>query len=302
MESALATPLEGAEPLLQAQLAEALWEAVRDAALSPDRFIEFALRTLPRTRDDIALAALLARLETAFRRYLCDAQRDALAPALERALLQDGALAADTTSRRLLFLRAFWEIAWSKEALANLSRLLDGAIAVPGVFLASRDRFRMIERLLVRGDPQAPARLAAQAAADRSDDGRRYAYAAGAAAPDPELKRSLARAFLEDPGLPESWIEAALAPLNAPEHAALTRPLLAQALARLPGLARSRRIFFADAWLAAFVGGQSSPGALAEVEAFLREARLEPGLRLKLLEAADALERSVKIRARWAKG
>ncbi len=290
LATALAPGFEAPAPLAQAQLTEALWETVRDAELAPERFLEYALGRLPLAADDLAAAGLLARIEVAFRWYLDDAQRDALAPRLEGALLAGG-----DPSRRRLLERALMRLAWSPAGLAALERLLEGE-------LASRDRFRVVQRLLERGRPGAAARLGAQAAADRSDDGRRYAYAAGAAAPDPELKRSLARAFLEDPGLPESWIEAALAPLNAPEHAALTRPLLAQALARLPGLARSRRIFFADAWLAAFVGGQSSPGALAEVEAFLREARLEPGLRLKLLEAADALERSVKIRARWAKG
>jgi aminopeptidase N len=302
MESALAMPFEGVEPLLQAQLAEALWESVRDAALDPRRFIEFALRALPQTRDDVALAGLLARLETAFRRYLTDTQRDAAAPALERALLEEGALAAQTDSRRLILLRAFAQIAWSAQALTDLARLLDGGLALPGGALASRDRFRMIERLLVRGDPRAPARLAAQAAADRSDDGRRYAYAAGAAAADPATKRSLFQALLDEGALPESWSQAALAPLNAPEHEALTRPLLGEALARLPELKRARKIFFVDHWLAAFIGGQASAEALAEVESFLRRGSLDDDLRRKVLEAADGLERAVRIRARFARG
>ena len=53
------------------------WEAVRDAELAPARFLAFAVAQLPMTRDDIALAGLLARIEAAFRRYLNDAQRDA---------------------------------------------------------------------------------------------------------------------------------------------------------------------------------------------------------------------------------
>ncbi len=302
LESALAPQLAVSEPLLQAQLVEAVWEAVREAELSPERFIEFALRQVPLTRDDVALSGLLARLETAFRRYLSDAQREALAPAIERALLAQGALAAQTSSRRLLFLRAFAALAWSRHALDDLKRLLDGAFSVPGVTLASRDRFRMVQRLLVRDDPEASARLAAQAAADRSDDGRRYAYAAGAAAADEATKRTLMKAFLSDAELAESWIEAALAPFNAPEHAALTRPLLAAALARLPELKRTRKIFFVNNWLAAFIGGQTGPGALAEIESYLRGAGLDQDLRLKVLEAGDGLERAVRIRARYAGG
>jgi aminopeptidase N len=301
-ETALDPGFRAPDALLQAQLAEALWEAVREAELAPRRYIEYALRELPRTRDDIALAALLARIEVAFRRYLTDSQRDSVAPGIESALLAEGALKAATQSKRLIHLRAFYSVAWSPEALGELKRLLDGALEVPGVRLASRDRFHIIERLLARDDPEAASRLAAQAAADRSDDGRRYAYGAGAAAADAELKRALLRAFRGDSSLPESWIEQALAPFNAPEQAALTQPLLGEALELLPDLKRTRKIFFLNNWLAAFVGGQTGAEALGVIEALLASRRLEPDLRLKLLEAADGLERAVRIRARFAQG
>ncbi|MEK6246277.1 MAG: M1 family aminopeptidase [Pseudomonadota bacterium] len=288
IKTALTPTFEPGSTLLQAQLVEALWESVRDAELAPELFLGFALRQLPKTRDDIALSGLLARIEAAFRRYLNDAQRDAVATAIERALREDGA----STSRNLILTRAFIDLAWSPAALQELKRLLGNST------LASRDRFRIIQRLYVRGDPEAPALLAAQAAADRGDDGRRYSYAAGAA--DPSAKRALFKAFLDDAALPESWAEAALGPLNSPEQAALTQPLLAEALARLPELKRTRKIFFVGNWLAAFIGGQTGPGALAEVESFLRRSDLDADLRLKVLEAMDGLERAIRIRARFA--
>ncbi len=286
--TALDTPFEAGSTLLRAQVVEALWESVRDAELSPARFLSYAVYQLPRTRDDIALSALLARIEAAFRRYLNDAQRDALAVAVERSLREAGA----TGSRRLLLTRAFIELAWSEEGIEELKRMLGDAT------LASRDRFRIIQRLTLRGDPQAPALLAAQAAADRGDDGRRYAYAAGAAAP--AAKQALFKGFVDDKALPESWIEAALAPLNAPEQAALTQPLLAEALARLPELKRTRKIFFVGNWLAAFIGGQTGESALKEVETFLQRSDVDADLRLKVLEAMDGLERTVRIRKRFA--
>jgi aminopeptidase N len=300
MESALDAGFHTGDTLLDAQIAEALWESVRDASLAPERFLAWAIGRIPRTADDVALGALLAKTEVAFRRYLSDAQRDALAPSLEHALLAEGALAARTQSRRLALLRAFLDLAWSADAMAALKRLLEGSLEVPGIALASRDRFRAIQRLLARGDRDAPGLLGAQAAADRSDDGRRYAYAAAAAAPDAGAKRALLRAFLEDASLAEAWIEAALGPLNSPEQAALTEPLLAEALGRLPELKRRRRIFFVNTWLAAFVGGQTGARALAAVEAELRGGRLDPDLRLKVLEAVDGLERAVRIRERYA--
>jgi aminopeptidase N len=276
--------------LLRAQFVEAVWESVREAELAPARFLEFAAMQIPRTRDDIALAGLLARIEAAFRRLLSDAQRDAQAAGIERALREPGA----TGSRQLLLTRAFMAMAWSPGAIAELKRMLAG----PGPSLASRDRFRIIQRLMTRGDPEALALLAKQASADPGDDGRRYAFAAGAA--DPSAKQRLFRSFLDDGTLPESWIEAALAPFNAPEQAARTQVLLAEALARLPRLKRTHKIFFVGNWLDAFIGGQTSPEALAIVEAFLQRGEIDADLRLKVLEAMDGLERAVRIREKFA--
>ena len=286
-EAALAPGFEPGSTLLDAQIAEALWESVREAELDPRRYLDYALRRLPAIRDDIALAGMLGRVDVAFRRYLSDAQRDAAAPALERAL-QAGA----SGSRALLLTRAFISIAWSAAGLQELKQLLRSPRLGP------RDRFRIVQRLYQRGDMEAPALLAQQAAADTSDDGRRYAYAAAGA--ESGAKRATFREFFDRKDLPESWIEAALAPLNAPEQAALTQPLLAEALERLPELKRTHKIFFVNNWLAAFLGGQTSPAALAEARAFLREARLDRDLRLKVLEAMDGLERAVRIRERFA--
>ncbi len=287
LKTALTPSFDPGSTLLRAQLVEAAWESVRDAELSPERFLFFAITQLPATRDDIALSGLLVRVEAAFRRYLNDAQRDALAPVLERALRERGA----TGSRNLLLTRAFIDVAWSPAGIAELKQLL----GMP--MLASRDRFRIVQRLYVRGDAEAPARLAAQSAADPGDDGRRYAYAAAAA--DPAAKRNLFRAFLEDKTLPESWIEAALTPLNAPEDAATMRPVLAEALAQLPELKRTRRIFFVGNWLSAFVGGQTGPAALVEINRFLQRSDIDADLRLKVLEATDGLERAIRIRERF---
>jgi len=54
-------------------------------------------------------------------------------------------------------------------------------------------------------------------------------------------------------------------------------------------------------WLAAFVGGQRSAQALETVARALQDERALPvDLRRKLLEVVDDLERTVRIRARYA--
>jgi len=299
LAAALDPEFGAGDALARAQIAESLWEAVRDAELAPTRFIEWTLFEIARTGEEIALAGLLAKLEVAFRRYLTDAQRDALAARVERTLLRESVSEARPPARRLALLRAFAALAWSPEALADLGRMLDGALELPGVALAARARFRIVQRLLERGAPDGSSRLAAECAREPSDAARRHAFVAHAAVPDRAAKREILRALLEDRSLPDAWIEAALPALNAPEHAALTLPLLPEALVRLPELKRTRSIFFVNAWLAAFIGGQTGAKALAAVRAFLRDFRLEPDLRRKVREAADDLERTVRIRARY---
>jgi aminopeptidase N len=284
--------------LLRAQLAEALWESVRDAELAPAAFIDWALALLAQEEDDVILAGLLARVEAAFRRYLDDAQRDELAPRLERTLA--GAMLAETPrSRRILLFRAYAALAWTPAALADLQRMLEGELQLPGVALGARDRFRLVARLVQRGQPAGAGLLAALSDAERGDDARRYAFAAAAATPGGQAKRAMFERFVADAQLPESWIEEALSPFNAPEHAAHTRALLPRALAQLPLLKRTRKIFFVERWLEAFLGGQADAQALAEVRRLL-EGALDEDLRLKVLEAADGLERAARIRERYS--
>jgi aminopeptidase N len=294
----LAEPVALPDGLLRAQLVEALWESVRDAELAPQAYIGWALALAAEEADDVILAGLLARLETAFRRYLSDAQRDAIAPRLERALSQ-AMLDAATPSKRILLLRAYAALAWTPAGLADLQKLLEGEISLPSVALGTRDRFRLAARLAQRGVPEAAALLAALEKLETGDDARRYAFAARAAQPGARAKRAMYERWRSDAALPESWVEEALEPFNAPEHAADTAPLLAPALAALPELKRTHKIFFVERWLAAFLGGQADAAALEEVRRLLQKD-LDDDLRLKVLQAADGLERAVRIRERHA--
>ena len=287
------------DPFLRALLADALWEEVRDARLAPLAYIDLALRQARSETDEVTVASLVGRAHTAFRWYLSDAQRAGAAPRVEAALA-DGMANAPETGERITYFRTFVGAATTEDARRTLKALLAGTREVPGVALSSRERFRIIERLLALGDSEAELLLAAQAQADPSDNGRRYAYAVAAARPEPEAKWRRFLAFLDDATLAESWIEESLAPFNAVEHEHWTSPFLETALEQLPELKRTRKIFFVDHWLASFLGGQTSPEAVTVTRRFLREARLDPDLRRKVLEHLDGLERTVKIRAAFA--
>jgi hypothetical protein len=181
---------------------------------------------------------------------------------------------------------AFPCIATTGEARNDLKKILRGELKIPGMTLRTRDRFDIITFLLARGD---------------ADDARRYAYAAGAARAAELTKKKYFEAYLNDKQLAESWIEASLGPFNSLRQTALTLPYLEPALEELPTLKRTRKMFFVNGWLAAFVGGQCSADAFNVVQNFLaREGALDRDLRLKVLEVTDGLERCVRIRTKYA--
>jgi aminopeptidase N len=286
------------DPLSRGLLWSALWDSVRDAAMPPRQFIEYALQAIPVEADELNALSLLMRTQVAYRWYLSAPDRDALTEPIERMLVE-GMQRARTQGLRITFLRTLMMAGSGRLARDTMRRLLAGELTIPEVDLSSRDRFRMIARLVSIGEPDALVLLRAQADTDRTDDGARFAYAAAAAEASVPVKDAYFDAFLGSAALAESWIEEALAPFNTVEHAALTLPYLKRALATLPSLKRERKIFFVNGWLAAFIGGQTSEAALATVNDFLARTKLDADLRLKVLEAVDDLQRTVAVRRRY---
>jgi aminopeptidase N len=193
-------------------------------------------------------------------------------------------------------LDAYVDLARSPQALAHLDALLDSATAA-GAPLRAPTRWAIVTTLVARAAPGAAARLAAEARRDSTSEGRRRAFVAGAARPDSATKRAYWARWFGDRELNEDWATASLPAFNTLEQDRLTRGYLVPALDSLPFIQRNRRIFFLGAWLDAFLEGQRSPEALALVERFLQEHPALPrDLREKILQSADELERTVRIR------
>ena len=305
LDSASANALErGAlasvkDPLLRTMLWGALWDEVRDARFDPARFARLALREAPGEGDEQILPSVLGRLARAVTTYLGAAARDAMRPDVERML---ATLATDP--RRPYGIRrasvdAWIGIAAFSEGIAQLEKLLQ-ADSVAGEPMRDPTRWEIVTRLLVLDAPGAGDRLAAQAARDTTPDGRRRAFVAGAARRTAAAKRDYFTRYFADQALNEDWASGSLGAFNAPTHADLTLAWLRPALDSLPFIRANRRIFFLGSWLGAFVGGQHDEAALRVVQQYLADHPALPrDLRQKVLQSADDLERTVKIRQRW---
>ena len=238
---------------------------------------------------------------------------------------------AETLGQRITFYRAFLNVALSEKARGVLKEMLTAETQRRGadaggnpsssegapqpssepqgtlptgrvsasIPLKTKDKFDIVTRLLILGDPDAPKLLAELEKTETSDDAKRYAYAARAGIATAENKAKYWNDFVNNKEISESWIEAAFGPWNSIQHSELTLPYLQKAIQELPNHKRNRKIFFVNGWLGAFIGGQRSEEALAIVNKFLTDnPTLDRDLRLKILEKVDVIERAVKIRAK----
>jgi aminopeptidase N len=177
------------------------------------------------------------------------------------------------------------------------------APAAAGEPLRDPTRWEVVTRLLELAAPGADARFAAQRARDSTPDGRRRAFIAGAGVQTADAKREYFSRYFDDASLNEDWAAGSLAPFNTLGQEPLTLPYLRPALDSLPFIQANRRIFFLESWLGAFLLGQTGDSALAAVQTYLREhPDLPEDLRRKVLQHADELERTVRIRSRSAAG
>jgi aminopeptidase N len=277
----------------------ALWDSVREAELNPKDYVELAIKNISAEKDELTIQTILNRLSTAMNYYLGEKQSAELAPRLEKVLLER-MNAAETLGQRIVFYRAFLNLAASAESRQRLKEILSGKFEIQGLKLKTKDKFDIVTRLLILNDAEAPKLLEDLAKTETSDEAKRYAYAARAGIAAAGNKGKFFADFLNNKEISESYIESAAAPFNSVRHAEMTLPFLEKALAELPNLKRTRKIFFVNNWLGAFIGGQRSEQALAIVNKFLADnPNLDRDLRLKVLENVDGLERSVKIRKKF---
>ena len=285
---------------LRAMVWGAMWDLVREARLEPSRFIATAVRELPNESDEQIAGGIVSRMSRATSTYLSDAQRATVVGDVERVLLATASSPSHSYGIRKTALDAYTGASRTPEALAHVASWLDSA-STAGIPLRQPTRWSIVTHLVERGASNSAELLASEARRDTTVNGRRSAFVAAAAQPSADVKARYFDRYFRDSTLNEDWVTASLRAFNDPEHASLTLPYVVPALDSLPWIQKNRRIFFLGSWLGAFIGGQRTPDALHQIDVFLDSRKNLPvDLRQKILQTRDDLERTVRIRAKFA--
>jgi aminopeptidase N len=284
--------------LQRALLWGSLWDSVRNSELAPRDYLVLSLELLPSETEEMLTRSLLSHSATSLHRYVSPGTRNKYVEQFE-TLAADRMLHSSDQDMRIVWFRSHTATAETPAALARLKEILSGRLTVPGVELRPLDRWNLVTALIAHDDPDAEAIFAAEKQRDPSGDGQKYAYVAEAAKPTQATKQRYFKDFLENPARQEDWIEQSLYAFNYWNQSELTASYLKPALEALPQIKRERKIFFLVDWLTAFIEGQQSPAAQAQVYAYLDSARIDADLRLKILQAVDELDRTVAIRRKF---
>jgi len=287
---------------LNSMLWGALWDNVHVAASSPKSYVDLALQNLLWERDETLFRVIAGHTATALHSYITGPTRAPLVSRFE-IIATTRMQQSDAPGMRINSFRALTGIAETPNGLLTLKQLLSGTLKVPGVELRQLDRWNLIGRLVALNDSDAGVIFASEQQRDKSGDGQKYAWSVQAGAPTAAAKEKYFVQYLlapTDPTTkPEDWITQSLRPFNNWNQSTLTEPYLRRALEQLPEIKRDRKIFFLGAWLGAFIGGQQSASALTIVHDWLAQPNIDADLCLKVLESADELERTVRIRQRF---
>ena len=293
------------DPLLRSMLWGALWDNVHEIRSPPRGYVQLVLQNLP-TEDDETLTRIQGgHAATALHRYIEGPRRTELVEGMEQ-VATDRMLHAPTVGLRIVNFRTLTSVAESAAGRSTLKQLLAGTLTVPDVSLRPLDRWNLVGALLAHGDPDAAALFAAETQQDHSGESQKFAFATLAATPDAKVKQVYFAAYTLPPSdpraKPEDWLVQSLPHFNSWNQTTLTAPYLRPALNQLPAIKHERKIFYLGAWLGAFIESQVSPASQGAVQEWLAQPNIDPDLRRKVLEDADELQRTVRIRTTFPDG
>ncbi|CAN5748947.1 aminopeptidase N [soil metagenome] len=291
------------DPLLRELLWMSLWEMVRDRQLRSTEYLDIGRARLGAEPDLDILDMALERAGLVIGRFVPEAQREAEAHAWFETALANLA-SAEAGDRRILWARSSISVAASTADVERLVRVTDAREDVGGFEFDQEMRWAVAVKAVAFGLAGAEDWLAFEAARDRSDRGRRAMLKAEAARPTAEAK-SETWERIHGPGYGSFHLtRAAMQGFFWPQQADLLEPYVDRFFDKVRDIFATRDHPFARWYLLSlFPAYRADPQVLDRSRRMLSSLDGSlPTLSRQLAEAADDLDRQIKVRAFAAEG
>jgi aminopeptidase N len=176
------------DPLARAVCFSALWNSVRDGALSAQDYVRLIVHAAPLETGAGVLQVLLDNARFAVERFAPAERRDGLRETLYSLVVEHLHAAEAGSDRQLIWARSAAALGRTSTSHTELLRgLLEGTASVPGLVVDSDLRWLLWQALAATGNATR-AELEAEVELDATASGRVGFTTAAAAFPDPAVK------------------------------------------------------------------------------------------------------------------
>jgi aminopeptidase N len=286
------------DALLRELLWMSLWEMVRDQKLSSTEFLAIARDRMGSESDRDILDMAVERSIIALARFVPESSRQAESHLwFERALELLGS--TRDSDHQILWARAATAVAATRDDVARLAAAMEKDEPVNGFALDQEMRWLVAIKAVAFGLPNADALLVMESARDRSDRGRRAMLRAEASRPTAAAKEEAWERINGEGYGSFHLTRAAMQGFYWPHQEQLLEPYEDKFFDRVRGVFETRDHPFARSYLVslypAYLG---EPGVLERSRGLLSQLNGSlPTLTRQLTEAADDLDRVIKVRA-----
>ena len=284
-----------ADPLTRGAAWVTLWDAMLDAELPAERFLDLAVAALPREDNELNVQRVLSYLEQAYWKFMPEAGRLSRASALEQAL-RDGLATASTPSLKSAYFSSLRDVALTAPTLGWLTRVWSGEESVAGLTLAETDFIALAQEFAVREVPGWRTLLRQQIDRTQNPDRKARLQFVAPALSSEAVERERFFASLADVSnrRHEPWVLDGLRYLHHPLRAPASLKFVAPSLELLQDIQRTGDIFFPKRWMDATLSGHRSPEAARIVHLFVERLPTSYPDRLRriVLSSADDLFRA----------
>ena len=286
------------DPLTRSLLWGTTWEMVRDGQLAARRFLELVQANAGAETKIGTVQRLLQRSLGAIERYADPAARPGLLSAITLHARQQALSSEPGSDHQLAWVRHWSATArGDQEQLDDVARLLDGALALPGLTVDTDLRWHLLT-CLTRAGARGEDAVTAELERDPTDIGQRSAATARASQPSPTAKAAAWDRLLGDDTLSHTMSRQLWAGFARLDQEEVLAPFTARYLDVLDEVWANRSLDWAIGFSTAlFPHWAASEDLLQRVDTRLRSEELPGPLRRVLLEQRDTLVRTLQARA-----